>query len=92
MTTSTNIHDVTTVTAGSVHYSNSNAVTLRFATKDFRGEGQHELTLFGLPTEAAEHISRSLAYGSVHQSEADIRADERAKVTARLAALIGEAA
>ena len=87
MTYTMNIHRVTQVRARPVHYDNANSVGLYFSTED---GGHFTLTLFDLPTEAAEHLSRSLRDDA--QSEADIRADERAKVTARLANLIGEAA
>lgn len=85
MSSSMNIHRVTQVRARSVHYDNANSVGLYFSTAD---GGEFALTLFGLPTEAAEHLSNSLRDDA--QTEADIRADERAKVTARLATLIGE--
>ena len=92
MSTSTNIHDVTSVIAGDVMHSNSNAITLTFKVKDYRGEYRHELTLFGLPTETADYLSEALGPNAPKFRDAAIRADERAKVTARLASLIGEAA
>lgn len=92
MTTSTNIHGVTSVVAGNVTHSNSNAITLTFNVKDYRGEYRHELTLFGLPTETADYISEAFSGNPPRFRDAAIRADERAKVIARLATLIGEAA
>jgi hypothetical protein len=94
MSTSIMIHDVTSVsTDGSVHYSNSNAVTLRIEAGGYSGTTAFDITVFSLSTEAAEHLSRRLSRRPDHRfDEAAIRADERAKVTARLAALIGEAA
>lgn len=90
--TTTMIHNVTALSCGPVHYSNSNAITLRAEIKDYRGEGICEITLFDLPLAAAEHISRALSGSFTRIDEAAIRADERAKVTARFNEVIGGAA
>ena len=91
MATSLMIHDVTSVTTdGTIFYGNSNSVTLRIST---RNDGELDITVFDLAKEDAEHLSHSLSrYPERRFNEAAIRADERAKVTARLASLIGEAA
>ena len=81
MATSIMIHRVESIRASSVHYSNANSVTLEIATQD---SGGFSFTLFDLPVAIAEHLSRSLADGCAHQSEADIRADERRKIADKL--------
>lgn len=87
MPTSIMIHDVTSVsTEATPFYDNANSITLRVRT----GGDYYDITLFNLPVEKAEHIARSLSQ-STSMSEAAIRADERAKVTARLSAMIVEA-
>jgi len=89
MSTSIMIHDVTSVRAGDVTYSNANSVTIEIQSS--RGDG-FSITVFDLPRDAATYLSMALQGCVSLQDEAAIRADERAKVTARLAALIGEAA
>ena len=84
MSTSMMIHDVKRIyTDGTVFYSNSNSVTLRIESTGFGGDHKHEITLFGLPTEAAEHLTRALSV-SHSMSEDEIRADERRKIAAKL--------
>lgn len=80
MTTSTMIHYVKSVRAGKVSYENDNAVTLHIA----QGDTDLSLTLFGLSTADAEHLSRSLSRDASSMTEDEIRADERARVRARL--------
>lgn len=80
MTTSTMIHYVESVRAGGVSYTNDNAVMLEITCANTK----LSLTLFGLSTADAEHLSRSLSRGASALSEDDIRADERAKIAARL--------
>ena len=93
MSLSLSIHGVYSVTAGAVHHSNANQISLHIHTRNWDGqEESFEVALFNLPTAAADHLSRALASGGVSQSEAAIRADERAKVTARFNEMIGGAA
>jgi len=80
MTTSTMIHDVKSIRANEVSYTNSNAVTLEITC----ASTSLSLTLFGLSTADAEHLSRSLSRGGYSFSEGEIRADERAKIAAKL--------
>lgn len=76
-----NIHDVTEIHAGSVMHSNANAISLHITNS----EGTFELTLFGLPTDAADYLSSALAPSRPYRrSEDDIRADERRKIASRL--------
>jgi hypothetical protein len=82
------IHNVTSVsTEATPFYSNANSVTLRVEATD----AYYNITLFNLPLDKAEHIARSLSHAT-SMSEDAIRADERAKVAARLCRLIGECA
>lgn len=85
MTTNTNIHGVNRVTTDGVHFSNSNAITFTFhrAGEDF------EVTLFNLPGDEAQKIDNALnRFASTQKTEEEIRADERAKVTAKLSSLL----
>lgn len=89
MSTSLMIHNVTSVTSEPTpYYKNANSVRLTVCTD---GGDAYELTFFGLPRAAAEYFARVNAPGTNYKDEAAIRADERAKVTERLAALIGGA-
>lgn len=81
MSTSIMIHRVNQIRASAVHYHNANSVTLEIQTQD---SGSFSVTLFDLSVEDAEHLARSLADGAVHQTESDIRADERRRIAAKL--------
>ena len=73
-------HGVKSVQAGPVDYTNLNAITLEIITYD----GEISLTLFGLPTDSAAHISRALSPFNVSLTEEQIRADERKKIAQRI--------
>jgi hypothetical protein len=75
-----NIHRVSAIRAGSVAHHNSNAVSIHVETE----EGKFDLTLFNLPTEQADYLSRVLSPIASRVSEESIRADERAKIATRL--------
>ena len=81
MPTSLMIHGATEVRAGSVMHSNSNAISLYISTN----EGSFDVTLFNLPTDAADYLASALApTWTRRQSEDEIRADERRKIADRL--------
>ena len=85
MSLSVSIHGVTAVTAGPVHHSNANQISLPIETKEwYEHEAPFEITLFGLSTEAADHLARALSRGAVYCSEEEVRADERRKIAAKL--------
>jgi hypothetical protein len=86
MTTSTSIHNVTNVTTSGVSYSNSNGITLEFSTDGHWGTLPHRVTIFDLPTHIADALEDLLGDGGVKTAlnEADIRADERRKINARI--------
>ena len=73
-------HEVKSVRAGKVDYNNGNEVTLEITTHD----GEISLTLFGLPSDSAAHISRVLSPFNMSLTEEQIRADERKKIAQRI--------
>ena len=86
MSTSISIHSVTNVTTSGVSYYNSNGITLAFETSGHWGTLPHSVTIFDLPTHIAEALEHLLGDGGVNPAlnEADIRADERRKMNARV--------
>jgi hypothetical protein len=86
MSTSISIHNVTNVTTSGVSYYNSNGITLAFETAGHWGTLPHKVTIFGLPAHIAEALENLLGDGGVKPAlnEADIRADERRKINARI--------
>jgi hypothetical protein len=86
MTTSTSIHNATNVTTDGVSYHSSNGITLTFSTKGHWGTLPHNVTIFNLPTHIADALENLLGNGGVKPAlnEADIRADERRKMNARI--------
>ena len=85
MSLSVSIHGVTAVTAGPVHHSNANQISLRIQTTEWDGhEATFEIALFNLPTDAADHLARALSQGAVYRSEEEVRADERRKIATKL--------
>lgn len=80
MSTSIMIHSVTSVSAGPVHHSNANAVTLTIATPSEK----YDITVFGLPTAKADALANALCPFNSRKSEDEIRADERRKIAGRI--------
>ena len=80
MATSIMIHGVSGVRSSAVHHSNSNAVSIMISTED----GAYDVTLFDLPTEAADHIASVLAPSHSRKSKEEIRADERKRIAERI--------
>ena len=86
MATSTTIHNATNITTSGVSYNNSNRINLIIETDGHWGTLPHTVTIFDLPTHIAEALENLLGNGGVKPAlnEADIRADERRKMNARI--------
>lgn len=80
MPTSIMIHGATEVRTGPVSHHNANAISIYISTE----EGSFDVTLFNLPTDAADHLAAALAPSWTRKSEDDIRAEERRKIADRL--------
>jgi hypothetical protein len=63
MTTSTTIHNSTSITTDGVSHHNANAITLTVETKSVRGTVPHDITIFGLPTQVADALEE--LFGSI---------------------------
>jgi hypothetical protein len=86
MTTSTSIHNATNIKTDGVSHQNSNAINLIVETDGHWGTLSHAITIFDLPTHIADALENLLGNGGVKPAlnEADIRADERRKMNARI--------
>jgi hypothetical protein len=86
MTTSTSIHNATNIRTDGVSHHNSNGINLHIETDGHWGTLPHTVTIFDLPTHIADALENLLGNGGVKPAlnEADIRADERRKMNARI--------
>ena len=86
MTTATSIHNATNIRTSGVSYNNSNGISLIIETDGHWGTLPHTVTIFDLPTHIVEALENLLGNGGVKPAlnEADIRADERRKINARI--------
>lgn len=80
MATSIMIHEVSGIRSTSVAHNNGNAVSIMIDT----AQGCFDITLFGLATEDADHLSAVLSPSAVRKSEDEIRADERKRIAERI--------
>lgn len=87
---SQSFHRVRSIRTTGVSHNNANALTIVIQCEAYQGEKfDQEITLFGLPTNVADSLESLLGEGS-KIDEAAIRADERRKVKAEIAAQIAE--
>ena len=86
MTTSTSIHNATNIKTNGVSHHNGNGISLTIETDGHWGKLPHVVTIFDLPTHIADALENLLGDGGVKPAlnEADIRADERRKMNARI--------
>jgi hypothetical protein len=86
MSTSTSIHNATNIKTDGVSHHNANAINLTIETDGHWGKLSHVVTIFDLPTHIADALENLLGNGGVKPAlnEADIRADERRKINARI--------
>jgi hypothetical protein len=80
--TEISIHNATNIKTNGVQHENKNAIVLTVSTDSMYGNLPNAITIFGLPTDIANALEDM--FGKVRtrtMTEAEIRADERRKIT-----------